>query len=142
MNDLSDPASPVVTNQVPTNSPTSVQPDGMAVTSLGSKEIVGGSINPQEGLRDATGKEVEIPKEVAAVGVKVRPTTIPIPPAVAKMGVKPAGQNIPVQTTSTIVLPLSDSQIASGLHESITSSLRWLTEWCIRRLKQVVRVKK
>ena len=142
MSDLSDPASQVATNPVPTNSRAGVPSDGMAVTSSGNKEVVGGSVNPPEGLRDATGIEVAIPKEVAAVGVKVRPTTIPIPPAVANMGVKPAGQNIPVQTTSTIVLPLSDSQIASGLHESITSSLRWLTEWCIRRLKQVVQVKK
>jgi hypothetical protein len=99
-------------------------------------------MNASEGLRDASGKEVAIPKEVAAAGVKVHPTTIPIPPPVAQMGVKPAGANIPVQTTSTVALPLSDTEIAVGLHQSITNSLRWLAEWCIRRMKQVVHVKK
>ena len=144
MNDLSSPAPTAGNIPISTNNPIS-QSDGqstVSATPTGNKEVVGGSNNPPEGLRDATGKEVIIPKEVAAAGVKVRPTTIPIPPAVANMGVKPAGMNVPVQTTSTVILPLSDSQIASGLHQSITSSLRWLAEWCIRRLKQVVRVKK
>ena len=53
------------------------------------------------------------------------------------MGVKPAGQNIPVQTVPAVVLPLSDEQIAIGLHKGITDSLRWLSEWCVRRLKQM-----
>jgi hypothetical protein len=103
----------------------------------GAKEVEPGSLTPQEGLRDATGRETELSPEVSSAGVKVHPTTVSIPPPMAGMGVKPTGQNIPVQTTSTVVLPLTDDQIAVGLHQSITNSVRWLAAWCVRRLKQV-----
>lgn len=83
------------------------------------------------------GHEVEgISKEVAAAGVTIHPTTIPIPPPVVKMGVQPTGANIPMPTASAI-LPISDDQIAQGLAGSIKDSFRWLAEWCLRRLKQV-----
>ena len=117
--------------------PPPVVPLAAAVTTpSGSKEVVGGMDRP-DGLQDATGQEMELPKEVASAGVRVQPTSVPIPPPVAQMGVKPAGQNIPTQTTSTIDLPLSDDQIAAGLHTSIINSLRWLAEWCVKRLKQI-----
>jgi hypothetical protein len=82
------------------------------------------------------GQETEVSPEVAASGVKVQPTTIPIPPSISAMGVQPAGQNIP-QAEPAVSLPLSDDQIAQGLKQSVWSSWRWLAQWCVRKLKQV-----
>lgn len=122
-----------------TDLPNSTDPQDQTpfpATTSGSKEVVGGMDRP-EGLRDATGNEMELSKEVAQAGVRVQSTSVPIPPKVAQMGVKPAGQNIPIQTTSAVVLPISDAQIAAGLRISIVNSLRWLAEWCVKRIKQI-----
>jgi hypothetical protein len=119
MNDLSGQPQSDVTGQ---NTP----PRGQSVTSSVNKEVEGGSIDRQDALKDASGQEYEIPKEVASAGVRV-----------TNLGVKPAGQNIPNQTVSTVVLPLTDDQIASGLHEGLSSSWRWFSEWCLRRMKQL-----
>jgi len=128
MNDLSSSSDPQV--------PAPVAPPAAASTPSGNKEVEGGG-NPQESLRDGTGQEFELPHEVVSAGVRMHPTTVAIPPNVSKMGVKPTGQNVPVQTVTTVVLPLTDDQIAVGLHESITTSWRWFSEWCVRRLKQL-----
>lgn len=101
-----------------------------------AREIEPGLTAPQEGLHDATGQEVTLSPEVSAAGVKVHPATISIPPPVAHMGVRPSGQNVPVATTTSIKLPLTDDQIAVGLQQSLSNSLRWLAAWCVRRLKQ------
>jgi len=122
-------------NSVP---PTDAQPHVQQVSpSSVNKEVVGGGIDRQDSLRDATGQETKLSPEVSSSGVRIHPTTVSIPPPVAKMGVQPVGQNVPVHTTSTVVLPLTDDQIAVGLHQSITNSVRWLAAWCVRRLKQV-----
>jgi hypothetical protein len=130
MNDLSD--------QSQTDVPQAANPPmSEPVVSSGSKEVVSGGPDRPEGLRDATGQETELPKEVSSAGVKLHPTTVPIPKKVSRMGVAPAGQNVPVQTTTTVVLPISDDQIAAGLGQGITSSWRWLSEWCLRRFRQL-----
>jgi len=104
----------------------------------GSKEIEGAFISPEVPLK-AVGQEAVLPKEVVSAGVKVQPQAVPLPPQVANMGVQSVGANVPPQPTngSTITLPLSDAQIAQALHESVTSSIRWLAEWCTRRIKMV-----
>lgn len=130
MSDLSGSSDPN-TSSSPTANPPVVTP----MTPSYAKETEPAMMK-NDGMRDAVGQETSVPKEVLSAGVRVRPTSIPIPSPVAKMGVKPAGQNIPVQTTTTIVLPLTDDQIVVGLHQSVTNSLRWLAEWCVRRLKQ------
>jgi hypothetical protein len=133
MNDLSGTSDPQVTAQTPAPDPQ--QDDTMsAPVSSGNKEVVGGP-SESEVMHDSTGAEFELPKEVSSAGVRIQPTAIPIPPKVAQMGVAPAGQNVPVQTKSSVVLPLSDAQIAAGLHAGITDSIRWLAVWCSRRLK-------
>ncbi len=104
---------------------------------IGSKELEPGAGGLEQAtLKDVSGKEIELPKEVAAAGVKTQPTTVTIPRAVSQMGVTPVGQAVPAQAT-TVALPLTDDQIARGLTQSITSSWRWLSEWCIRKLKQL-----
>lgn len=134
MSDLSNPT------PLPTQDAAGTPPAPSPVISTspsGAKEVEPGGLAPQEALRDATGHETLISQEVASAGIRVRPTTISIPPKVSQMGMKPAGLNIPVQTTTTVVLPLTDDQIAVGLQQSITNSWRWLSEWCVRRLKQM-----
>lgn len=84
----------------------------------------------------SSAKEIELPKEVASAGVKVQPTTVQLPQAVAQMGVTPVGQTVMPQAPA-VALPLTDDQIVLGLKQSITSSWRWLAEFCVRRLKQI-----
>jgi len=84
-----------------------------------------------------TGKEIELPKEVGAAGVKKQPTVIHIPKPLTQIGVKPVGSNVGLGTGATVTLPLTQSQITQGLHQSILDSWRWLAVWCIRRLKQL-----
>ena len=104
----------------------------------GAKEKEAGGIGSLElPLRDVSGQEIELPREVASAGVKVRPTTVSLPTPVTQLGVKPSGSSVPLGTGTTVVLPLSDEQIVVGLHQSLASSWRWLAEWCLRRLKQL-----
>jgi len=106
---------------------------------IGGKELEpGGAGLEQPGLRDMQGAEIELPKEVAAAGVTQKPTAVQLPQAVTQMGVTPVGPAVIPQAPPP-VLPLTDDQIAQGLKQSITSSWRWLAEWCVRKLKQLHR---
>jgi hypothetical protein len=84
------------------------------------------------------GKETDLSPELSAAGVKLHSTHVSqLNPVAQNVGVKVVGTvavNPPVQT---VVLPLTGDQIAKGLGASITSSLRWLAVWCVRRLKQL-----
>lgn len=102
----------------------------------GAKEKETGLIAPELPLEPA-GKEMELPKEVVSAGVRVRPTTVPLPANVLRLGVRPIGANVPPPGPGTVALPLTDDQIALGLHEGITSSWRWLAEWCVLQLKRL-----
>ncbi len=105
------------------------------------KELEGGAgLTVAESPRAAEiGHDVDLPKEVSRVGVTVHPTVIPIPANLTRAGVRPAGMNVPASTggATTVVLPLTDAEIAAGLTKSITLSWRWLAEWCRRRIKQI-----
>ena len=101
---------------------------------IGGKELEPAVEQPT--LKDVSGKEIELPKEVAAAGVRTQPTTVQLPQVVTQMGVAPVGQAVMPQAPA-VALPLTDDQIAQGLKQSITSSWRWLAEWCIRKLKQL-----
>lgn len=83
--------------------------------------------------------EASIPKEVTAAGVSVTPTTVLIPQNVATLGVKPIGANVPAQAVS-ISLPLTDDQITVSMKKSPALSIRWLAEWCVRKLKQLHKI--
>lgn len=96
------------------------------------------AVGEQPQAKDVSGQEIEIPKEVAAAGVTTKPTTVTLPQHVTQAGVKPVGQTVAPQAVTT-ALPLTDDQIAQGLKQSITSSWRWLAEWCVRKLKQLHR---
>jgi len=118
---------------IPTSTPPPTQPISYPG---GGKEAEGMHIvSPELPLR-AVGQEVSLPKEVQQVGVSVIPTTVPLPPQIQQMGVQSVGANVhPTSTNgSGVTLPLTDEQIAKGLHESIATSIRWLAEWCTRQI--------
>lgn len=100
------------------------------------KEREPGGLGIEPTVKDVSGAEIELPKEVASAGVKVQPTTVQLPQSVAQMGVTSVGQTTQPQAT-TVAIPLTDDQIAQGLKQSITSSWRWLAQWCVRKLKQL-----
>lgn len=111
---------------------------GTASGAGSAKEKEGIAIASSEtALRDISGQEIDLPKEVSAAGVKVQSTVVPLPPTMSQMGVKPAGVNVSLGTGATVSLPLSDDQIVQGLHQDITTSWRWMAEWCVRKLKQL-----
>ncbi len=89
-------------------------------------------------LMQEVGQEAELSSEVSKAGVTIRPESISLPPSVQSLGVKQVGVAGPsvVAPVTSAQLPLSDDQIAQGLHQSIMSSWRWLAEWCTRQLKQ------
>ena len=57
--------------------------------------------------------------------VQARSETIELPPDLKKMGLQPASST-QFPSYQNIKLPLSDDKIVAGLHQPITSSLRWL----------------
>lgn len=79
--------------------------------------------------------EIEVSPELEAAGVQKHSEQIDLPPDVAKMGVEAVGPAQPVTHTGAVQLPISDDQVMTGLHAQILSSLRWLAEWSMRRLK-------
>ena len=125
-------------NNLPNNGNSSTQSSSLnVISSLPNKEMGTGHIGaPESPLRDL-GKEMDLPREVVAAGVKASPVAIPIPPPVKNLGVRGAGTNIPMAVAASAKLPLSDVQIAEGLHTNITNSIRWLAEWCRYKLKKL-----
>ncbi len=129
---MTDPAQPQISQNVPSNQPMTV-----GTGSAGGKElevVPGGSIEVPA-LKEV-GHELSLAAEVSGAGVKIQPTTVQMPQNVTQMGVKVVGQGAPPPVVS-VTLPLTDEQIAQGLHQSIISSWRWLAEWCVWRLKQL-----
>ncbi len=120
---------------------TSDKNTSQASVSAGSahgKELEAVEISPTETLQEVS-KEPEIPKEVEKAGVMKVSETIELPPDVKKLGVVSSGASTPITTTQVlpkVVLPISDQQIIVGLHAKITSALKWLSTWCIRKLKK------
>lgn len=92
----------------------------------------------QEAVREIS-QEIQLPKELQEIGVEQISGTIELPPDVKKLGVTPSA---PVHSASqtgalpAVTLPISDQKILAGLHASITSAIRWLATWCIKRLKR------
>ena len=101
-----------------------------------SKEIeTGKPLAEAAGLKEV-GVEAPLAPEVAGAGVRVKTATVKLPPQVSQMGVRATGQVVQ-PAAPAVALPLTDDQIAQGLTQGLTSSWRWLAEWCRRRLKQL-----
>jgi len=137
-NNASNPDFAKATSGNPINqSNTNTQAIGGSVSGVGGKEQAPEFVPSSELPLRPAAPEVMLPKEVVSVGVKVTPTTVQIPLPVSQMGVTPAGPNAPVAQTTTVVLPLTDDQIALGLKQGVSNSVRWLAEWCVRQVKRI-----
>lgn len=122
-------------NNLPdTSGKSSIQPAQTGTIGIGKESESIPLVGTEQGLQ-AAGQEIELPKEVTAIGVKQQPTVVSIPKPIQQLGVQPSGTNIPTQTNPSIALPLSDSELAMGLHISVINSFRWLAEWCKKQLK-------
>lgn len=104
--------------------------------SAGRKEVEAIPVSSAESQLREVGYDAELPKEVAAAGVKAQPTHVPVPPPVVDMGVTSTGANSP-PAGQEVAVPLTDDQIALGLTQGINQSFRWLAQWCLRRLDQL-----
>lgn len=84
--------------------------------------------------------EVEISPELTHIGVKQTvEETIKIPADIAKLGVTSIGATQAVASTTKIPavsLPISDDKVISGLSAQVTTALRWLSVWCIKKLQK------
>lgn len=80
--------------------------------------------------------DVELSPELEEAGVLKRSETIDLPLDVTNLGVTGTGHAQPLSTADTIQLPLDDQQIITGRKAKLTSSWRWLAEWCLFRLKK------
>jgi hypothetical protein len=109
----------------------------IAPTSFASKEKEGGFLTNNESPITDLGKEMDLPKEVVSAGVTIRPTVVSIPPPVQNLGVRVTGTNNKTPSTRAAVIPLSDIQMAEGMHTNISNSIRWLAEWCRYKLKKL-----
>lgn len=76
------------------------------------------------------------PEEEVKPFMQSRAETIEIPPDLKKMGLQPT-TTTQFPSYQNIKLPLSDDKIIAGLHQPITSSIRWLATLAIYLLKQV-----
>lgn len=128
-------------NVLPQQPPKDPQASPQPISSVGmGKEVE--QVSTTELLKDVeNNKDIELGKEVSAIGVRLKPTTIVLPKIVRNAGVQVTNPVVqPYAIAPTIVLPLSDDQIAKGLHESVLSSVRWLAQWCQRRLQQMQKI--
>ena len=87
-------------------------------------------------------EEIQLPEAVVSdelkdAGVVVHPDAPDIPLDLAQLGVQPSGptQAFIPPSLPQVKLPLPDEEVEKGLHEQMTSSLRWLAQWCIRQLQ-------
>lgn len=94
------------------------------------------SVTAETPTRTEIGKEDELSAEVTKAGVRMSTETIELPKLVQQMGVTSVSPQAQAAVVPAITLPLSDEQIANGLHQSIMTSWRWLSEWCKRQLQQ------
>lgn len=115
----------------------SVQPPHSGGSMQKEIETGMGSLVPEIAPVREIGRDVDLPPEVVKAGVNLVPTTVQLPQPLVAAGVKPAGTTQPITNGVSVALPLTDDQISRGLKEHVSSSFRWLAEWCIRRIKQV-----
>lgn len=80
-----------------------------------------------------TSPEIEKKPELAGYVEKVEKATEAITPITDDY----TGQVLLKSTTPqnvTVTLPLTEDEVAVGLHQQVFDSLRWLAEWCVRQV--------
>ena len=132
---------PAVSQKQNKDQPLQVQPQQAAIpTGNIQKEQEPIAVPKTEVIGHET-SEVEIPPEVERAGVTKLSDTIELPPDLKKLGVTHTGPSVPITPVTTTVLPqvtlpITNTQVVAGLHAQVISALRWLAEWCIRKLKK------
>lgn len=94
--------------------------------------------NSESPIITEVGQEVDLSSEVKKAGVTMQSDTIELPKPIQNLGVTQVGVAAPVKKVS-YTPPLTDDQIALGLKQSLSQSLRWLSEWCKRQAQIVLR---
>ena len=130
----------IIMNDLPNTQPTppsAASPQGVGAVGSMAKEVAPLVAPVEAPQMTEIGKDTELAPEVKMAGVSMQADTIELPHIVQKMGVSAVGPAAPPPAAvAAITLPLTDDQIAQGLHQSLLSSWRWLAEWCERQLKQ------
>lgn len=67
--------------------------------------------------------------------VEPRPEKVQVPQDLQDVGVESTGST-QFPSYNSIKLPISDDRVLQGLHRPISSSLRWLAEFCLHLLKK------
>jgi hypothetical protein len=100
-----------------------------------SKEAEPGRTQIQESspIHEAIEKQ-EVEPDVAPF-IEVKPQNITVEPDLKKHGLQPI-EKTKYKDFQNVVLPLSDEKIEKGLHEPVTSSLRWLATFATYLLHQ------
>jgi hypothetical protein len=104
--------------------------------SAGGKESEMISAKPPENIKEVF-VEADIPKEVEKAGVQQVTETIELPPDLKNLGItNQASLSVANQVADLpdVKLPIPDKQVLFGLHQDVSSALRWLAEWCIHKL--------
>lgn len=106
--------------------------------------------NPEEIYLEEKEKTRELKEQLAQLEkeaeVKEIKGEIELPEMVKKEGVEVIGEETPIPTQPTIVLPLDDTKVYTlvknfkRLHKSLRDSVTWLAFWCWRQL-QVLHIK-
>lgn len=89
---------------------------------------------PSESLTMQESVEHEVPPEVKPF-VQPRHETIKLPPDLSKLGLQPV-PSAKFSSYKNIKLPISDEKVVEGLHQPISSSKRWLSEFAVYLLRQ------
>lgn len=104
------------------------------ITILPSKELEPIIGNVETTIKERLGSQEEIDPEIRPY-VKVHPKSIDVDEGLSRLGVKPQPQDLTLEPE--IALPLTDAKIIEGMHKPITSSWRWLAEFCMRLLRHI-----
>jgi len=114
------------------------QGNGVISTTPQGKEGEAVRVATAEFPLQEVGSEIELSKEVILSGVQVHSADKP-PQIIEEQSVVRVAQAAPKAQIpgDSVVLPLTDEQIAKALHQSVTTSVRWLAEWCVRKMKVV-----
>lgn len=89
-------------------------------------------------VSETTG-DAELAPEMEKAGVIQFKETIELPPDMKKLGLGPAGASVPFTSLTAIppvVLPISDQQVVTGLQANVSSAIKWLATWCVKKLKK------
>jgi len=144
--------SKVVSNDtnIPVNTPVPVMPptfSSIPTTGSVAKESQPGVeqiyLEEAEKTKELKEQLAQLEKEAEVKEIKGE---IELPEMVKKAGVEVVGEDTPIPTKITVVLPLDDTKVYhvvksfKKLHQNVKDSVTWLAFWCYRQL-QVLHIK-